>query len=390
MEVTQFSNKFLNVLYSKSKNDFSKGYDYQSVAKILGLNKIETRTVINFLSEKELINTKSGYGNNLLLTAKGIELVEKQRSNKIFNTLRFKSTRHLPSSRDAIEFLYFYDIIDENGKAIPRTIKISISGSLSISWGFQIWSPEPEKTYKNLEKILLQFGKDKIIEKLKEDTLNDHEELILLTSTHPLEPPYNPSNLIDVAEAEYEVEVGHKTLSEEITENKLAASIIESRDRINAIFHSRHKAKLLLLNEERNLLDFFKTANSEEEFSHRIASLGQVSRHLNIDILRKLTGEDNLQEGSIFLLEKFLATINKKDKSITETLRQIGRIRQGYPIHTDITGAIKGYEYFGLKYPVDDYASTWMSLLNFYLTALKRLHETLYEEYLISDKQRAN
>src|SRR5690606_7293240 len=105
--------------------------------------------------------------------------------------------------------------------------------------------------YPDLAKILLQFGKDKIIEKLKEGTLTDDEELILLTSTHPKESPYDPDKLIDIENAEYEVEVGHKMLSEDIKENKLAASIIETRDRINAIFYSKHQKKLLLLNEER-------------------------------------------------------------------------------------------------------------------------------------------
>jgi hypothetical protein len=232
----------------------------------------------------------------------------------------------------------------------------------------------------------LQYGKDKIIEKLKEGTLTDSEELILLTTTHPSTSPYNPDNLIEPQNAEFEIEIGQKMLIEEIKENKLAASIIETRDKINAIFYERHKEKLLLLNEERNLLDFFKTAKTEEEFSHRLASLGQVSRYLNVSILRKLIGETDTQIGSVVVLEKFLQFIGTPNRTITDNLKQIGRVRQGYPMHTDLAGVVQGYKYFGLQYPVENYETTWTALLNYYLTSLKQLYEILADKYLTTDK----
>jgi len=386
MDIIQTSNKYLNTLYLKSKDDFDRGFSHITIDKLLGLGKTQAVNAMKYLVDKKLIDTQMGFGDNVKLTSSGIDFALKLRENKLFKTIKFKSVRYLPSSRDAIEFLYWYDLIDENGNIEPKTIKVSISGSLCIGWGFQIWSNQPDVDYPELAKMLLQVGKDKIIEKLKEGTLNEQEELMLLTYTHPNSAPYNPDNLIEPQHAEFEIEVGEKILSEEIKENKLAAAIIEIRDTINAIFHSKHKDKLLLLNEERNLLDFFKTAKTEEEFTHRISSLGQVSRHMNINILRKLTNEKDTELGSVALLDKLLISLGSQNKSTTDILRNIGRIRMGYPIHTDIAGVIQGYKYFGISYPIADYQTTWTTLLNQYLTSLKQLYEILADAYLTTEK----
>jgi predicted transcriptional regulator len=385
MDLIHTSNKYLNILYLKSKDDYGNGFNSKTIAKLLGLESSQAHNVMKYLSDKGLIDATSGFAENIKLTASGIDAAIKNREKRIFKIIKFKGVSYLPSSRDAIEFLYYYDLIEEGGKTQPKTIKIGISGSLSIGWGFQIWSMQPDKDYPKLMKILLQIGKDKIVEKVKEGTLNDNEELILLTTTHPNTPPYNADNLIEPENAEYEIEVGQKMLSEEIKENKLAASIIETRDRINAIFNFKYGSKLLLLNEERNLLDFFKIASTEEEFYHRLASLAQVSRNMDVAILRKLSGERDTKIGSVGLLDKFLQSINKPDKTITDILRQIGRIRQGYPVHTDIADVVQGYKYFGLNYPISDYEGTWTTLLKYYLTSLTIFYEILADTYLAAD-----
>ncbi len=386
MKIKQTSDKYLNILYLKSKNDIRKGYSDKIIAKLLGLTEIEAQNVKKYLYDKTLLDRKIYYSGNIIISSEGIDYIEELRKNRIFKTIKFKNLKYLSSPRDAIEFLYYYVINDEEGKSEAKTIEVSISGDLCIDWGIQIWSLQPDKEYSTLAKILLQFAKDKIIEKLKEGTLNEHEVLILLPTTHPSTSPYNPDNLIDLKYAEYEIEVGQSTLHEEIKENKLAASIIEVRDRINVIFHEKYKEKLLLLNEERNLRDFFKSAKTEEEFSHRVASLGQVSRYMNVSILRKLTNETNTKIGSIALLKIFLQSRGKLNKTIIDTFIQIGRIRQGYPIHTDTAGVVKGYKYFGLQYPIEDFESSWTTILNQYLTSLKQLYEILLEIYLIKEE----
>jgi len=368
----------MTTLYLKSKDDFKTGYSEQLISKIIGLDNKTGKNILHYLSGKNLIDTKKGFGDNIVLTFQGIEYVEELRKGKIFKTVKFKQARFIPpASRMVFGFLYWYEIISEDGTVENKTIGVFASDVLSMTWQLPFNSK-----LQDAEKILLQFAKVTIFEKLKEGTLNDKEEVVLMTATQPKICPYNPENLVETKYAEYEVEMGNKLLMQEISENKLAASIIETRDLINVVFSSKHNEKLLLLNQERNLLDFFKTAKTEEDFSHRLSSLGQVSRYMNVAILRKLTNETDTQLGSVILLEKFLISINKPNKIVTDTLRQIGRIRNGYPAHMDIPDVIKGYKYFGINYPIVNYEVAWTTLLNHYLQALKELYGIFADIYL--------
>jgi len=346
---------------------------------MIGIDKTISQNVLHYLSGKGLINTKNGDGDNILLTSEGIDYVQNLRDGKTFKTIKFKKALYIePTTRLVFGFLYWYSILNEDNTTEDKTIGVFASDILIMTWQISFYE-RPQ----DAEKILLQFAKDTVIEKLKEGTLNDHEELVLLTSNQPPTCPFKPNNLLETQLTEFEIETGTKLLMEEIKENKLAASIIELRDRINAVFATKHKENLLLLNQERNLLDFFKTATTEEEFSFRLLSLGQVSRYMNVVVLRNLTSEQNTQLGSIMLLENFLASINKPNKVVTDTLRQIGRIRQGYPAHEDIPDVVKGYKYFGLKYPIENFAEAWTILLNYYLNALKELYNILADAYLV-------
>lgn len=377
MDIIKVSERFINTLYFKTKNNIQLGFSSKIIGEIAGLNRLGLQNVLNYLFEKNWIAESEIIGGNVKLTAEGLELVAKFREKKRFKTIRFHNYHHIPTNRDATEVLFNYEIIDENGQSEWKKIKVGISGHLSINWGFPIWNAESNDTFHKLARILFQYAKKQIVQKLKEGTLDDYEELMLLTTTHPDKLPFNADKLVRPEGTEYEIETGSTSMSDEIKKNKLAAAIIEIRDRINAIFNYKHGTKLLLLDEERNLLDFFKTAETEEEFSHRLASLGQVARNLNVTILRNLSGESDTKIGSVALLEKFLNAINIPDKSITDTLRQIGRIRQGYPVHRDIPDVVKGYKYFDLEYPVTDFEGTWTLLLQYYLNALKKLYAAL-------------
>lgn len=383
MNINTLSDRFLNNLFLKTRSDISLGYDETQIYKLAGIDSADSKNIRTYLISKDLIKVDNYNHSNILITANGVDHVLKLRENKNYNTIRFKEVRHIPSTgRAAAHFLFYYETFDENKNSQFNRIMVIISDVLCINWGYPFWSYNPERDYPNLIKILLQYAKDWIIEKLKVGTLNEYEELLMLSTNYPLKPPFDPDNLPVTEQAEFEIEIGSKNISQEIEENKLAASIIETRDNINAIFYSKHKAKLLLLNEERNLLDFFKQANTEEEFSHRIASFGEVSRNLNIEILRKLTYTTDNQLKSIQLLKLFLEQNNVVGDSITETLKHIGRVRQGYPAHTDMTGVISALDFFKLSYPIQNYEKAWLILLNSYLAELKQLYKILSDLYL--------
>jgi hypothetical protein len=375
MDPLKLKDKYLDTLFFKSRTDYLKGFDENKLWQLIGLDIELSQNLKNYLTNKGLIEKSRYKGDErVILTTEGFDYCLERREKKRFKTIRFTSSRYLPpTGRTTLDFAYYYDLIDENGIIENKTIIVSISFILSAGWGYQI---------KDLEKILLHIAKDKLIEKIKEGTLTDFEEVMLLTNNAPSTSPYDPQKIVDISDAEFEVELEEQPLSERVAENKLAASIIEMRDIINAVFYEKHKQKLLLLNEERNLLDFFKPAYTEEEFSHRIASLGEISRNLNLDILRKVTAETDTSLKSIQLLDKLLTHLGISDKNIPNTLKYLGRIRQGYPIHTDIAGVIEGLRHFEITYPIQNYEAAWQILLENYLTSLKELYKILSEKYL--------
>jgi hypothetical protein len=366
-DILKLKDKYLTTLFLKSYNNYSQGYSEEKLCRLLNISVDESENLKNYLRSKGLIEKMRYKGDSdIILTTEGFDYCLNYREGKTIKRISF--------TRATIDFAYYYHIIDEKGNTSERyTIVISISDILSAMWGLEL---------NELEKALLLIARDKIAEKLIDDTLNKFEEIVLLTNNSPAKFPYNIKYLVNVSDAEYEVEIEGKPLNQIVSENKLAASIIQIRDTINAIFYKQNSVKLLLLDEERNLLDFFRPANTEEEFSHRVASLGQVSRNLNVEILRKLTGISDTNVRSVQLLNHLLVKLGTENKEIVDILKFLGRIRQGYPIHTDIAGVIEGLSYFSIAYPIEDYESSWGILLSSYLKALTELNKIFMQVYL--------
>jgi hypothetical protein len=157
-------------------------------------------------------------------------------------------------------------------------------------------------------------------------------------------------------------------------EIKLASSIIDARDNINAIFKQKYKENLLLLDQERNLLEFFRPANSKEEFSYRLAALGNIVGNLNIEIMRKVTDVNDSSVKSVSLLDALLKSLTRKEEDLIKVFRNLNRIRQGYPVHGNyVEGVLEAHSFFKLKYPVESFNEVWETLLMNYLSALQDL-----------------
>ena len=101
--------------------------------------------------------------------------------------------KYLPSPKDAIEILYTFKITSPDNKEDTRKIKMSISGTHAISWGYDVWR-EPEY-YNDLIKILFLFAKNDIEQRLKDGTLKDYEEIAIYAPNHSSGRPYNPDEL---------------------------------------------------------------------------------------------------------------------------------------------------------------------------------------------------
>ena len=124
---------------------------------------------------------------------------------KEITKISFLAPRHLPSAIDGIEFMYPYElrkIIKEELKidveaAELRYVKASISGSMAITWGFQIWRPETE--YDDLKKLLFQYVLAHIKEKIKDGTLQEMEHVVILHSNHPPKRIYDVTKIPNVS-----------------------------------------------------------------------------------------------------------------------------------------------------------------------------------------------
>ena len=110
--------------------------------------------------------------------------------------------------------------------------------------------------------MLFEYGKRHIIQKLKDDTLSAKEELLLSNSTAEVPCPFDPSRISSPTGTTIEVDLGDVSFMEDQTFLQLASLIIDHRDNINAIFSNIHKEKLILLNEERDLLQLFRDASN--------------------------------------------------------------------------------------------------------------------------------
>ncbi len=291
--------------------------------------------------------------------------------------LTFGQPRLLPAFRDGIEYVFPYKVTD-TPVAIPKnnqvhffehSVKVGVSCSLLVVW-------QAEESM--LPRLLFEYGKQYVVQKLKDGTLSNNEERFL--TTYSVESDYLPQ--LDTVPAPYgatvTVEIPETKIMEEPNFLQLAESVIGLRDNINALFHDKHGAKLILLTEERVLLQFFRDAKTEEEFVYRVCALASAATHLNDEKLREITGIIDTQQKSISLLAAYHQQKQLDGVLAIDTLRAINRLRQGFPVHGDRADRIvASYGQLGLKYPVDNYSYAWQTLLVKYREALQQLLSSL-------------
>lgn len=288
-------------------------------------------------------------------------------------TLYFNNPEEYFTGRDAREFKFPFRIVDteyvgapeEDSKSEYTSFKVVVSGTLETTW---------DLSSNNLIKVLFEYGKRHVIQKLKDRTFLPNEELFLSTGNTEYPCQFDPKRIEEPQNAIIKVEFHNEPIMKEKSLLKLASAIIDTRDNINALFHQRYNEKLLLLGEERDLLQFFRPANTQEDFVFRICALANIATRLNLDCLRKITGDTNKDHKSITLLEQYLSTEHTIDSFIIDHLRKINILRQGYPVHGDRTKrVIEAHKYFGLNYPIEKFDSAWRILLSMYLDALNGL-----------------
>ena len=161
----------------------------------------------------------------------------------------------------------------------------------------------------------------------------------------------------------------------------LSDDISEVRDQINALAKSLWGDRVLQLSQERPLIDMYKNAENQTEFRARIQSLGVIAKDLNRALLAKVSGKPNPSDiGDFILLEHALVTLGAEVDvaSVTDNLKHIKYLRQGYPAHGDNSDKfLQAHRHFTLPYPVQEFGEAWERILLGYFASMKALLELL-------------
>jgi hypothetical protein len=289
--------------------------------------------------------------------------------------------RGIAPGRDAFELSFPFRLVDsdligkpeEESKSTYHQISVVVTGSLVSSWNF---------TDDQLLRVMYEYGKRHVVEKIREGTLSEFEEIDLHTRNVELPCPFDPDRIENPIDSVVKVETDEKKFMEDSTTLALASSIIDARDNINAIFNLINKDKLIVLVEERDLLQLFRDVQTREEFSYRLCALANAATQMNIKCLRQLTQIEDTRVKSIELLESYIDKIGIQNKEFIKTLRNINKLRQGYPVHGDrIKGVLEAHKYFEIEYPIADFSTSWKILLKKYLEALHQLLKALKEKF---------
>jgi len=292
--------------------------------------------------------------------------------------LTFNDFRDItPPAKHAYVYRFNFSLIDNDKVGKPeeesetQEIKIDVEMSETKAAIWDLISPNKQT---DLIKILFEYGKRELIQKIKDSISETENSLRIYSHTHTESKcPFNPDKIDMNKGDKYKITIPDKTFAQRLEAGVIASSIITKRDEINALFKKKFNDKLLLLNQERNLLDLFKSADSIEEFSHRITSIGNLVISLNKPMLSKESKLSSNDSGSIHMLESLLNNF-ASDQTVTLVFKNLNKLRQGYPVHGDnVDGVIDAHKYFKLNYPVTNFKESFELLLSKYNDALIEL-----------------
>lgn len=261
---------------------------------------------------------------------------------------------------------------EEEANTEYHDINVSVSYVLMTCWKIK---------GDDLLKVMFEYGKRKIIQHVKNGTLEECDDLFLTSDNTENRLEFDVKRIKNPVDVSIEIDIPKTKLMSDISEFELAELIIDSRDKINSLFKLKYKGELLIIPQERNLLELFRPVNTQEEFSFSLSGLATMVTGFNIILLRTLTGIDDKRIKSISLFEKFLKEYYEKDSiQSIKIFRSINTMRQGYPVHIDHAGCIKAHKSLNLIYPIDKYNDAWKVILSNYYKGLKEIRDLLIEE----------
>ena len=294
-------------------------------------------------------------------------------SHAMAKYIKFVSiNERVPSRIDGIEFKYTFELGTLTGDAFIAehryVLDIQASGTLQAVW---------RVSNEQMARIAAALATPYVLELAREDRLSELSPFKLNTYTAPKAPPEEPR----VEAGTVQAVLAALPSSAQESMSFLSEDISEVRDQINALAKSLWGDRILLLSQERPLLDMYKNAKSAEDFRARIQSLGIIIKDLNRAALAKASGvADPKDIGDFILLERALSSIATASEAtdIGTTFKQINYLRQGYPTHGDNADKfLQAHKHFGLPYPIADFSAAWEVILGKYFGAMKATRSLL-------------
>jgi hypothetical protein len=233
----------------------------------------------------------------------------------------------------------------------------------------------------DLQMVLFEHAKRHIKIKIEEDSLGDRTDIQLTSYNSPQKCPYDPKRISYSWGTPLNFTVPPKNPLSDPEPSSLASQIVDLRDSINAIFGERYGGRLLLLPQERHLVELFKRCDDHESFAYRVASLGGLATAISSSDINQLISKNSDNEtignsGPLDLLGRYLRGQYKLNiievNKIMDILQNFNRMRRMYPVHTDrAKGVLEAHKFFKVGYPVEDHEKAGRKLLEFYREALK-------------------
>ncbi len=267
------------------------------------------------------------------------------------------------------------------GEFVPTTenhFDVTISGTLQAVWGI------PDS---RLASATASVAATAVAHRLGQGDAEPFSPLSLTTFSAPTSPPafslFAPGTLIPILEPDQRT--AQEANPMQIT--PLSDDISTIRDNINTLTENLLGERLLELPQERALIDMYKEAQSTEQYTNRIQSLAGLVIAINKPALLRWFSEDRakaiaakhkLAEPNLIapmvLLEEVLSDFSNAEraKAITIVFKRLNDLRQSFPAHGDNADKVlQAYDFFRLRYPVDDYATAWDTILGRYFVAMK-------------------
>ena len=150
--------------------------------------------------------------------------------------VQFTKGRLLPVTRDGLDLELVYSMVDNDLIGEPEEasqtqigrIVVGASRTLQVVWGL---------SDEDLGKVLYEYGKRRIKDKVLEGTITGHEELQLTTANVPEECPFDPNRIKVLLNVPFEFPVDIESFAVTGEFPGLAGDIIDLLDNINALFH---------------------------------------------------------------------------------------------------------------------------------------------------------